>query len=232
MTEQQDISSEDSPFQDRWLRPTAYLDYDDPIVRDYAREKTAGAQSAKDKALALYYAVRDDFRYDPYRVEYAPSGFQASNVIRRGHGYCLPKAALLAAAARSVGIPARLGYGDVRNHLTSEKLRESMGSDLFMFHGYTQLWIDDRWVKATPAFNKAMCDRFGVKPLEFDGVHDSLFHEYDAAGRRHMEYVLDRGLFDDVPVDTILATWEANFPGMVEQGRADSDAAPEEFRPD
>jgi transglutaminase-like putative cysteine protease len=226
MTDQQD-----NPFQERWLRPTSYLDYDDPIVRDYADDRTAGAQDSKSKALALYYAVRDDFRYDPYRVEYAPPGFQASNVIRRGYGFCLPKAALLAAAARSVGIPARLGYGDVRNHLTSEKLRETMGTDLFMFHGYAQLWIDDRWVKATPAFNKAMCDRFGVKPLEFDGVNDSLFHEYDEGGRRHMEYVLDRGLYDDVPFDTIIATWEENFPGMIEQARSEA-MAEEEFRPD
>lgn len=222
--------SEDDPRHDRWLRPTRFLDHDAPAVRAFAEDRTAGTEGDRAKAIALYYAVRDEFRYDPYRVEHTVAGFSASGVLERGYGFCLPKASLLAASARALGIPARLGYGDVRNHLTSERLRESMGTDIFVFHGYAQLFIEDRWVKATPAFNRAMCDRFGVKPLEFDGVSDSLFHAFDASGRRHMEYVNDRGLYDDVPLDEILAAWREAFPNMgVETA---SDAAPAEFAPD
>lgn len=221
--------SEEDPRQDRWLRPTTFLDYDVPAVRAFAEQHSAGAEGDRAKAIALYYAVRDGFRYDPYRVEHAPSGFSASGVLERGYGFCLPKATLLAACARAIGIPARLGYGDVRNHLTTERLRQSMGTDLFVFHGYAQLFIDGRWVKATPAFNREMCDRFGVKPLEFDGETDSLFHEFDASGRRHMEYVRDRGLYDDVPFDEIIATWREVFPGMKSEPASE---APAEFGPD
>lgn len=221
---------EENPYHERWLRPTRFLDFDAPTVRTFALDRSSAAQGDRAKAIALYYAVRDEFRYDPYRVEYAPSSFSASGLLERGHGFCLPKATLLAASARALGIPARLGYGDVRNHLTTERLRQSMGTDVFVFHGYAQLWIDDRWVKATPAFNRTMCDRFGVKPLEFDGVNDSLFHEFDAGGRRHMEYVRDRGIYDDVPFEEILSTWREVFPSNA----ADRDAPtpPLEFEPD
>lgn len=222
--------SDEDPHQERWLRPTAFLDYDDPDVRAFAESRSAGASGDREKAIALYYAVRDEFRYDPYRVEHTPAGFSASGLLARGYGFCLPKATLLAASARAIGIPARLGYGDVRNHLTTERLRQSMGTDLFVFHGYAQLFIDGRWVKATPAFNSAMCERFGVKPLEFDGVTDSLFHEFDASGRRHMEYVHDRGLYDDVPFDEILAAWREVFPGM--STSPDASQTPTEFGPD
>lgn len=221
--------SDEIEGQERWLSPTAFLDYDVPAVREFAESRSAGVAGERERAIALYYAVRDEFRYDPYRVEYTPAGFTASGVLERGYGFCLPKATLLAASARAIGIPARLGYGDVRNHLTNERLRQSMGTDVFVFHGYAQLLIEGQWVKATPAFNREMCDRFGVKPLEFDGRTDSLFHEYDASGRRHMEYVLDRGIYDDVPYDEIMAAWRKTFPSM---GAGAAEAAPEEFAPD
>ena len=28
-----------------------------------------------------------------------------------------------------------------------------MGTDLFVYHGYAELFLDGKWVKATPAFN-------------------------------------------------------------------------------
>ena len=64
-----------------------------------------------------------------------------------------------------------------------------MGTDLFVYHGYTDLCLDGKWVKATPAFNLALCTRFRVKPLEFDGRDDSIFHPFDEDDRRHMEYL-------------------------------------------
>src|SRR5574341_322846 len=65
------------------------------------------------------------------------------------------------AVARVVGIPARVGYADVRNHLSTPKLRELVGGDLFVWHGYAELHLEGRWVKATPAFNLTLCERFG-----------------------------------------------------------------------
>jgi transglutaminase-like putative cysteine protease len=117
----------------------------------------------------------------------------------------VPKSVLLTASARARGIPARLGFADVRNHLTSEKLRASMGTDLFAWHGFSELLLDGQWHKLSTAFNIELCDRFGVEALEFDGTGDALLHPFDKAGQRHMEYVNQRGSFDDLPLDRILA---------------------------
>jgi len=133
-------------------------------------------------------------------------------VLAQGYGWCVPKAALLAAAARAAGIPARVGYADVRNHLSTERLRRMVQTDLFVWHGYTDLWIEGRWVKATPAFNLSLCERFGLLPLDFDGRSDSIYHPFDKAGNRHMEYVNQHGAFDDMPLDRIVADFEAHYP--------------------
>ena len=205
----------------------SFVDSDHPDVVAFAEKATAGSTTDREKAVALFYAVRDGIRYDPYTMCDDPDTYRASTVLRSGVSYCIPKSVLLAAAARAVGIPARLGYADVRNHLNSEKLRQRMGSDLFVWHGYTELLIDGRWVKVSSAFNIELCDRFGLKPLEFDGEHDALLHPFTADGRAHMEYVRQRGSFEDVPLDDILTEFRSTYPDMFEGERA-GDAA---FRP-
>ncbi|HMM86271.1 transglutaminase family protein [Azohydromonas sp.] len=196
------------------LAPTPLIDSDHPDVVDFARRHAVGDDD-RERAVALYLAVRDGFRYDPYRIDLSADGMRASGVLARGYGWCVPKAALLAAAARAVGIAARLGYADVRNHLSTERLRRLLGTDLYIWHGYTELWLDGAWRKATPAFNLGLCERFGLLPLEFDGVSDSIYHPYDRAGQRHMEYVHQRGSFDDMPLERIAADIVATYPNWV-----------------
>lgn len=201
-----------SDIDEVWLGPTWYIDKDAPEVVRFARLHTSPSDSPLVQAIALFYAVRDQIRYDPYGISYAPEAFRASTVATSDSNWCVPKSVLLAAAARSIGIPARLGFADVRNHLTSEKLLATMGTDLFAWHGYAELLLRDpagpadtlRWFKLSTAFNIELCDRFGVQPLEFDGTDDALMHAYDQAGNRHMEYVNQRGSFDDLPFDEIL----------------------------
>src|SRR5262252_837616 len=189
-----------------------FVDSGDAGVQEFARKVTAGASDDVARAVKLYYAVRDEILYDPYYSGDARRYFRASDCLRAKRGFCIPKAALLAAAARSVGIPARVGYADVRNHLSTKKLLELMGSDLFIWHSFTELYLEGRWVKATPAFNLSLCQRFGVHPLEFDGRQDSLFHEFDREGRRHMEYVRERGNYSDVPYEQIIADFKKAYP--------------------
>lgn len=197
---------------EQYTAASKFIDSGDADVRVFAQEATAGATDDLSRAVKLYYAVRDEILYDPYYAGKARSYFRASDCLRAKRGFCIPKAALLAAAARSVGIPARVGYGDVRNHLSTKKLLELTGGNLFIWHGYTELYLEGRWVKATPAFNLSLCKRFGVRPLEFDGRSDSLFHEFDQGGRRHMEYVKQRGYYADVPYDTIIADFKEAYP--------------------
>jgi len=200
------------------LGPGTYIDSDAPEVIAFARDAVNGVDDPVDAAQRLYLAVRDEILYDPYVAFGDPESYRAGAAITAGRGFCIPKAALLAAAARACGIPARVGYADVRNHLATPRLLEMLGSDVFVWHGYTELWLDDRWVKATPAFNLSMCQRFGVHALEFDGTRDSMLHEFDTTGQRHMEYVRERGTFEDVPYDTIVADFRTYYPRLFGDG--------------
>ena len=220
-----------TPPSPQSLQPASMVDSDHPAVVAFAREHARGADE-RERAVALYYAVRDGFRYDPYRIDLSVHGMKGSTVLAKGYGWCVPKAALLAAVCRAAGIPARVGYADVRNHLSTERLRQNMGSDLFVWHGYTDIQLDGQWLKATPAFNIELCDRFGLLPLEFDGRGDSIYHPFDKAGNRHMEYVAMHGAFDDVPLQRILDAFAVHYPKMplqssVQEGDFAADAAAE-----
>ncbi len=207
------------------LAATPLLDAEHPAVRDFAARHARGADH-RERAVALNLAVRDGFRYDPYRVDLRPEGMRASAVLAAGHGWCVTKAALLVAACRAAGIPARPGYADVRNHLSTERLRRTMGTDVFVWHGYADIWLEGRWVKATPAFNRELCERFGLLPLDFDGRSDSLYHPYDRAGNRHMEYVRQHGVFDDLPLACIVADFAVAYPQLAAGTGSAGDGAP------
>lgn len=196
---------------EQYLCPSWFIDSDTPAIRSHADEAVAGAASDEQRAVRLFYAVRDGIRYDPYAITGEPADYRASTVLSRRASYCIPKAVLLTALARAAGVPARLGFADVRNHLASQKLLAWLGTDLFVFHGFTEFWLAGRWVKATPAFNIELCERFGVRPLEFDGRGDAVFHEYSVGGQRHMEYVAARGSFADLPLREIITAFESHY---------------------
>lgn len=208
-----------------WLEPTWFIDSDSPEVAGFAAEATQGVTGERETAVALFLAVRDGYRYDPYNTSHAPEAFRASSVVESSSNWCVPKSVLLTAAARHMGIPARLGFSDVRNHLSSEKLMESMGTDLFAWHGYSEMLIDGEWRKASSAFNLELCERFGVKVLAFDGTSDALMHAFDEEGNRHMEYVNERGSFNDLPLDEILATFDELYGGTDSMGDGSDDPA-------
>jgi transglutaminase-like putative cysteine protease len=214
-----------------YLASTRFLDCASEPVRRFAREATAGAASDVDRAVKLFYAVRDGWRYDPFSVRLTPEEYVASNVLAAGRGYCITKAILLVAAARAVGIPSAMGLSDVVNHLTTEKLRARMGGKTrFIDHAYAGLCVDGQWVKAVPAFNIELCRRFGVRPTEFDGRSDALYQEFDAHDRRHMEYVAHHGMWSDFPYAKVSADFRAFYPpstyGEDDPGERFEDGAP------
>lgn len=187
------------------LRPGRFIDSDHPAVIEFAERWRGASREPLGQAVALYHAVRDEIRYNPYAFSLDAQTLKASHALATGESYCVPKANLLAACARHCGIPARIGLADVRNHLSTPRLLELLRSEVFAMHGYTELHLDGRWVKATPAFNEALCRVFKVAPLEFDGVHDSVFHPYNDKGERYMEYLHDHGQFEDLPEQLFLA---------------------------
>lgn len=215
------------------LAPTDLLDYRHPAVQSFVRSAGAESGSPVERAVALFYAARDRIRYDPYRISAAPADYRASSVALAGYGWCVPKASLLAACARAVGIPAAIGLADVANHLNTEKLRARMGgTDVFYDHGYVAMLLDDRWVKAVPAFNIELCQRFGVSPTEFDGRSDALYQEYNARGELHMSYLADHGCWSDLPLDKVFADFARHYPGaMFAQGMVAESSRFEDERP-
>jgi transglutaminase-like putative cysteine protease len=196
-----------------YLQSTRFLDSDSGAVRRFAQQATDAETSDIGRAVKLFYAVRDGVRYDPFAISLEPETYVASHVLAAKSAYCIPKAILLAAAARALGVPCAIGLSDVVNHLTTEKLKARMGGKTyFMHHGYAVLYLEGRWVKAAPAFNIELCTRFGVLPTEFDGRSDAIFQPYDAHERRHMEYVKDHGVWTDFPLDKVAADFRAFYP--------------------
>jgi transglutaminase-like putative cysteine protease len=194
-----------------FLQATSTIDFDNSTVMGFARKNSGGSTDPRKQAISFYYAVRDAIRYDPYSINLSVEGLRASATLGTGRGWCVAKAVLLASCCRFVGIPARLGFADVRNHLTTSRLRELMKTDIFFWHGYTSIYLGGSWVKATPAFNKELCDKFRLKTLDFDGIHDSIYHPFDLEGNRHMEYVRYRGEYADVPIEEIIETFRAEY---------------------
>lgn len=206
----------DDPTQ--FLAPTWYIDSQHPAVREYAERHVAGVSGEIERAIRLFYAVRDDIRYSAYGLKFQREHFQGSTVLAEGLGWCVTKAVLLAACSRAVGIPCRLGYANVRNHLATAKLLERLQTDVFYYHGYNEFWLDGRWVKATVAFNKSLCEKARLLPLDFDGHTDSLYHPFDLEGRRHMEYLHDYGPHADVPYEAMLIKFAECYPMMMWNG--------------
>jgi transglutaminase-like putative cysteine protease len=213
MSTASDRSAKGEPTgQPSYLAPGEHVDAHHPDVIAFARAQTRDANGEREAAVRLYYAVRDGIRYDAYIAGSSPEALRASDVLRVGRGWCVSKAVLLAACCRAVGVGARLGFADVRNHLSTMRMREFMGTDVFYYHGYAQLRIEGRWLKATPAFNVELCEKMGLLPLDFDGSRDSLYHPFDREGKQHMEYIRDHGVFDAVPVEEMVATWSRHYP--------------------
>lgn len=197
-----------------YLAPTGFFDFESPSVQRFVRDAIGDAQDDRERAVRLFYAVRDRIRYDPYRISYADEAYRASRIVDDAYGWCVSKAGLLAACARAVGIPSAIGLADVVNHLNTEKLRARMGGvDIFYDHGYAALYLDGKWVKAVPAFNIELCNRFGVQPTDFDGTEDALYQEHDAQGRLHMQYLADHGTWSDLPLQQVRDDFTRHYPG-------------------
>lgn len=202
----------------KYLLPTKFVDSDHPSIIELANKLIDKNDSNIEKAVKLYYYVRDTIRYNPYKINLSEQSLKASDVLKRKYGYCVEKANLLAALGRALGIPSRFGFADVKNHLSSPKLIEMLRSEVFAFHGYTELYLDSKWVKATPAFNKELCELMHVSPLEFNGREDSIFHEFDADGKIFMHYLKDHGIFHDIPRDYMIETLASHYPHLFEEG--------------
>lgn len=203
-------------IDEKYLRPAEFVNSDSEAIKAFTAKAVNGATDPITKAVNLYYAVRDGFNYNPYIINLNKDAMKASDLLKRDYGYCVEKASLLAASARAAGIPSRLGFAKVRNHIATEKLEERLRTNVLVFHGYTELFLEGKWVKATPAFNKSLCEKLNVESLEFNGREDSIFQSYNKEGGEFMEYLHDYGTFDDIPRDLFISELKIHYPHMFE----------------
>ncbi len=213
-----------------YLQPTEFLNFNDPTVREFAELHAAGAKTDIEKAVNLYYAVRDGFQYDPYVLDLRREGLRASRLLTKTWGYCVEKAILLAASARAAGVPSRLSFYIVRNHIATGRLEKMLEKNYLVFHGAAEMYLEGKWLKTTPAFNKKLCDFLGVEPLEFDGTADSIFQEFDRSGNTFMEYLHDYGAFADLPYDMYLDELKKHYPNIFRNKKYADDDLVYDFR--
>lgn len=195
-----------------YLSPTWFVNSDAPEFVALVEELTRGVDDEVERACRLFYAVRDGIRYTAYELDISRSGLRATHVLEAGTGWCVSKSVLLAALCRAACIPCRLGYANVRNHMATAKLIEFLGTDIFYYHGYNELYLRGKWVKATTAFNRTLCAKARIAPLDFDGAHDSIYHPFDLQGHRYMEYLHDYGCTSDVPYEALVAKFHEVYP--------------------
>jgi transglutaminase-like putative cysteine protease len=201
---------------DQYLQPTEFLDFQKDRVKKKANEITDGLKSDKEKAIALFYWVRDNIKYNMYT--YNPkikANLKASVTLRRKNGFCMSKAVLLSALARATGIPARIRMVDIINHKISPKIVELMQTNVFHCHGISEILINGTWIKLTPVFDKVTALKAGFVPLiEFDGNNDALFESHDKEGNLFVEYVKDYGIYSDLPIKQIVEIFTKAYPNM------------------
>jgi transglutaminase-like putative cysteine protease len=190
---------------EKYLKCSEIIDCDTESIRTMAQALTEVQESTRDKAVSLFYFVRDKIKFNSYAAAEILEYNKASVVLERGNGFCYQKAIVLAAMARATGIPARLGFADIRNHLLSEKFREKMfGNNVLVYHGWAELFIEGKWVRATPAYDIEMCLENGFIPVDFDGVNDARLYSHIEDGRLHIEYIREHGHYSDLPWEEIL----------------------------
>lgn len=212
-----------NPSPENCLDAGDYIESTHLDIVALAQKTVEGMDNDIDRAIALYLAVRDGISYTPYRAYDKEGTYLASTCLAEQKGCCVEKSALLAAAARSVGIAARVGYGNVKNHLSTPRLLDMLETDIFYWHGFCELWLNESWVKSTPVFDRALCDKMGVEPLVFDGVEDSLFQTHNSKGHPHMEYLVSHGSYNDVPAKLLMSEYARVYPKLIRECGEQSD---------
>jgi len=200
---------------EKYLQPSEFFDFNEPNVKQKALEVTKGYETDNEKAKALFYYVRNEFKYNAMiYIPKAKEYFKASKIIESGEGFCVSKSILLSSLARAVGIPARIHLWDLINHLMSPKLVERMNTNIMHFHGHSELYLNKKWIKLTPSFDIKTAMKAGFLPMcEFVEGQDSLFPPQDINGKRFGEYVKDRGSHADLPLEEIDRIFQEKYTG-------------------
>lgn len=197
-----------------YLESSYYFDFEDDVIQTLISEYRNKSVFHKDAAIALYTKIRDNWKYDPYNISLSERNYKASSIAVKTTGNCVDKSILLIACLRGLGIPARLQLGKVKNHIAVERLIEKFGTNELTPHGMVNVYLVNKWLKVSPAFNSSLCHKLNVRPLEFDGEKDACLQEFNSEGNQFMEYIDDYGHFEDVPLKFMEKNIKAHYPNI------------------
>jgi transglutaminase-like putative cysteine protease len=186
-----------------YLQPTYTIDSENSEILKTARELTADCSSDQEKAVGLFYFVRDEIRYNLYMSSTFEEDFKASRILQWRKGYCVQKAVLLTALGRAVGIPSRLVFATIRNNRIPEKVVAILGDNIFRWHGYNQFYLKGKWVSAAATFDRYLCEMRQWPLVEFTGDEDAVLPERDLQGRPFIEYLEKHEPQADLPFKRI-----------------------------
>lgn len=205
---------------EKYLQATDFFDYDKSRVKDKAFEITENIDDISERVRALFYWVRDEIKYN--MMSYVPdikANFKASVTLRRGYGFCVSKAILLSTFARAIKIPARIHLADIINHKISQKVIDFMGTNIMYYHGYSEIYLDHKWIKLAPVFDKKTAEKAGFLPLvDFNENNDAMFNKYDNEGNLFVEYVKDHGVYSYLPLEEIKEAFREKYGELFEEG--------------
>lgn len=201
-----------------YLAQSFFFDFDHQNIQNIISDVKYANIPIEEKSIILYQRVRDRWKYNPNNMSLVVADYRASHIATKSDGNCVEKSILLIACLRAVGIPARLHLGKVKNHIAAEKLIEKLGSDELSPHGMANAQINGKWLKMSPVFDRELCAKFKVDPLEFDGKNDSFLQQFNKDGDVFMEYIDDYGYFDDVPFEFMIQNLKDNYPKIFNTG--------------
>ena len=187
----------------QYLRATFTIEAEHEKIIETATKVTRGCSNDEEKAIKIFYFVRDSIRYNIYMISVFIEDFRASRILEWGKAYCVQKAVLLTALGRAAGIPSRLVFAKIKNHKLPAHILEMMGTNTFPRHGYNQFFLNGRWVSAAATFDKVLCEKNGLRAVEFDGKKDAILPEKDLKGAPYIEYIEKFPPKEDLPFDWI-----------------------------
>jgi len=199
----------------RYTNPTYFFDYKTTKIQKLINEFKVNTLDDVQKTKLVYLKIRDDWRYNPYNISFSKENYKASYIASKNEGHCIDKSTLLITCLRGLNIPARIQLAKVKNHIGVERFVEKYGTNEISPHGMVSVFLNNKWIKLSPAFNKELCFKCNVDPLDFDGINDSIFQEFDKSGKSFMEYIEDYGHFEDLPLEFIFNNFKENYPNIV-----------------
>jgi hypothetical protein len=161
-----------------YLEPTDRLDCDHPRIVAVARQLSRGRRGAEERARALFDFVRDL----PAEDDHGCQGEAASRALECGSDSDLDRAVLLAALARSAGIPAglRIQRVSVARQIGGE------ADETTFAHLVVALYLGEQWRLFEPAGSARTWQRWtggplpdGFQRVTFSPGRDCLFRPTD-----------------------------------------------------